>query len=271
MFGHDGAVRVIGHRGAGGVAPENTLPALRHATAAGADAVELDLRCARCGTLVLLHDPTVDRTTDQTGPVEGYWLEDLRALDAGYRFSVDGGRTFPFRGKAVRIPTLDEAIDELGDRPAVLEVKSERAGAALAAWLAKGEGGRNILVGGFSSRAVRPAAARARWRCATEEVLAPYVLLGKIGVRRRLPTDVTALMVPERRRGIRVVTRRLVRAAHRDGLGVFVWTVNRPGRMRRLLDLGVDGLITDYPSIARRIIDEREAEEPRRSASTAPS
>lgn len=258
MFGPGGRRRIIGHRGAAGAAPENTLPSIRHALSVGADALEFDLRCTRCSTLVLLHDPTVDRTTDGHGTVEAFWLDELRELDAGWAFTLDGGRSFPFRGKGVRVPTLDEAVEAAGELPLVLEVKSERAGAALAAWLARRTPPGGALVGGFSRRAVAPASALARWRCATEDELAPWVLLGKVGIHRRLPAQVTALMVPERRRGIRVLTPRLVRAARRQGLGLFVWTVNRHDRMRALWELGVDGLITDYPAIARRIREEME-------------
>ena len=82
-----------------------------------------------------VHDPTVDRTTDGAGPVEEQTLEELRGLDAGYRFTTDRGETFPFRGQGVRIPTLDEAMEAIGGLPVVLEVKSAAAGRLLARWL----------------------------------------------------------------------------------------------------------------------------------------
>lgn len=257
LFGPGSPIRVIGHRGAAAVAPENTLPSFRHAREVGADAVELDLHCSRDGELVVIHDDTLERTTDGAGEVERLTLEELRAFDAGYRFSPDGGRTRPYRAREVRIPTLREVLDEVGDLPVVAEIKSARAGEAMGAWLRDRPERDRILVGGFERVHVEPAGRHARWRCAYQDELRAYVLLGKIGLGRPFAPAVDAAMVPERRGPLRIVTRRFVRQAHADGLGVFVWTVNRPDDMRRLLAWGVDGLVSDAPGRARRIVDER--------------
>lgn len=259
LFGPGSPVRVIGHRGAAGVAPENTLASFRRAVAAGADAVELDLHTTRCGQLVVIHDDTVDRTTEGRGAVEAMRLEELRSLDAGYRFNPDGGASYPFRGQGHRIPTLDEVLAEIPDLPIVAEIKSARAGAALGNWLVESAEAHRVLVGGFSRSDVEPAGGRARWRCAYEEELRGYVLLGKVGLASLVVPEVDAAMVPERRGLVRVVTSRFVRRAHADGLGVFVWTVNRPDDMRRLLEWGVDGLVSDFPARVRRVVEERGA------------
>ncbi|MGH7540575.1 MAG: glycerophosphodiester phosphodiesterase [Gemmatimonadota bacterium] len=248
---------MIGHRGAAGVAPENTLPSFRHAVEVGADAVELDLHCSLDGHLVVFHDDTLERTTDRSGAVEARSLEELRALDAGARFTPDRGRSHPHRGKGVRIPTLDEVLDAVEGRPVIAEIKSPRAGEAMGTWLPQSAARERILVGGFERRHVEPAGRAARWRCAYQEELRWYVLLGKIGLGRPFAPAVDAVMVPERRRGLRIVSPRFVRRAHADGLGVFVWTVNRTGAIRRLLDWGVDGLVSDVPGRVRRIVDER--------------
>lgn len=260
LFGPGSLLKVIGHRGAAGVAPENTLPSFRHAVEAGADAVELDVHCTRCGHLVVIHDETVDRTTDGSGAVASMELEELGELDAGYRFTCDGGESFPFRGQGHRILTLDAVLDELPGLPVIVEVKSARAGASLGNWLLESPGAERILVGGFNKAHVEPAGRRARWRCAYTDELRLYVLLGKIGLGSRFAPKVDAAMVPERRGALRVVTRRFVRQAHQDGLGVFVWTVNEPADMRRLLECGVDGLVSDYPGLVRRVVEERQAE-----------
>ncbi len=251
-----GSVRLVGHRGAAGVAPENTVPGLRHAVRVGADAVEFDIHCTRDGEIVLFHDATLERTTDGRGPVADHSLADLRALDAGYRFTVDGGRRYPFRGRGVHIPTLDEAFASIRDLPAIIEVKTPAAGRALADWLRNRPERERVVVGGFSREFVHSAAEVARWRAATEEQLRPFVLFGKFGLGRRFAPAADALMVPEKHRGIRVVSRSFVASAHRQGLAVYVWTVNRPDDMRRLIDWGVDGLISDYPAILGRVFDE---------------
>ena len=264
MFGAGSEIRVIGHRGAAGVAPENTIPSIERAVLAGSHAVEIDVHASADGHLVAIHDPTVDRTTDGTGEVEEMRLAEIRALDAGYAFTADLGRTFPFRGRGVAIPTLDAAVEAAGALPVVIEVKSTRAGLALAEWLrarraSDGDGGR-FIVGGFERSDVAPAAAEAESRCATRADLIPFILLGKLGLPGPLPEGIDAVMLPIRKGPLRLVTPRFVRRAHREGLGVFVWTIDRPPVMRRLLDIGVDGLISNVPGRVRRILAERRAE-----------
>lgn len=262
FFGpRDGAL-VVGHRGAAAAAPENTLPSLRRAVEDGADTVEFDLRATVDRRLVLIHDETVDRTTDGTGAVAQMTLEEIRELDAGHAFTTDGGRSHPFRGEGVRIPTLDEALDALGDLPAIVELKSVAAGQRLATWLEdRPDAAERMLVGGFEPEAAGPPSRLARWRGAWQDELVPYVLLGKVGLAALAAPDADALMVPERKGLVRIVTGRFVDRAHRDGLGVHVWTVNRPDRMRALLAMGVDGLLSDAPARVRRILEERAGRE----------
>jgi glycerophosphoryl diester phosphodiesterase len=257
MFGPGGEIRIIGHRGARGVAPENTVPAIRHGVEVGSQAIEIDLHASRDGEIVVIHDPTLDRTTDGSGPVAERTLAELRELDAGFRFTADDGATFPFRAKGVRIPTLDEAMKAIGDLPAILEVKSATAGRKLAEWLPGRPELDRVIVGGFNADEVGPAGSVARWRCAYQTDLLGFVLWGKLGISRRLPDDLAAAMVPVRKGAVRIVTRGFVRRMHEQGKGVFVWTVNRPAEMRRLLDMGVDGLISDYPAVLRRVVEER--------------
>ncbi len=260
LFGPGSAVRVVGHRGAAAFAPENTLPSFEHAVQVGADAVEFDLHRTADGHLVVIHDASLPRTTDGIGRVEERSLQELRSFDAGYRFTTDGGKTFPFRGRGVRIPTLDEVLEAVGDLPVVTEIKSLAAGQAMGDWLQRSPDRNRILVGGFKRREVEPAGRHARWRCTYQEELRSYVLLGKVGLGRWFaPARVDAAMLPERHSGVRVITPRFVRRAHADGLGVFVWTVNRPDDIRRLFDWGVDGLVSDAPGRVRRVLDERAA------------
>ncbi|WP_419857748.1 glycerophosphodiester phosphodiesterase [Candidatus Palauibacter irciniicola] len=262
LFGPGSPLRVIGHRGAAAFAPENTLPSFEHAVRVGADAVELDLHRSADGRLMVIHDPSLPRTTDGTGDVEALTRDELRAFDAGYRFTTDHGKTFPFRGTGVGIPTLEAVLEAVGDLPVIAEIKSEAAGHELGAWLQR-SGNRadreRILVGGFEREEVEPASRHARWHCAYQDELRTYVLLGKVGLGRRFaPAGCAAAMLPERQGALRIVTPRFVRRAHADGMGVFVWTVNHPDDMRRLLDWGVDGLVSDAPGRARRILDERD-------------
>ena len=135
LFGPGSEIRVIGHRGAAAFAPENTLPSFQHAIDVEAHGVELDLHCSVDGHLIVIHDPTLSRTTDGTGPVEERTLHELQTFDAGYQFTMDGGKTFPFRGQGIRIPTLEEVFEVVGTRPVVTEIKSVTAGHAMGRWL----------------------------------------------------------------------------------------------------------------------------------------
>jgi glycerophosphoryl diester phosphodiesterase len=263
MFGAGSDIHVIGHRGAAGIAPENTVVSITRAVRAEAQAIEVDVHVSADGQLVTFHDETVDRTTDGTGPVEEMTLDELRRLDAGQRFTADHGRSFPYRDAGISIPTLDEAVAAAGHLPMIIEVKSLAAGQALGTWLALrrervGDTDR-FIVGGFERTAVEPAADAADWRCATRADLVPFILLGKLGIRGPLPPEIDAIMLPIRKGAFRLVTRRFVRQAHERGVGVFVWTVNRPAVMRELFELGVDGLISDVPARVRRVVDERVA------------
>lgn len=259
MFSATDSTLVIGHRGGAGAAPENTVVAIRHGIAAGADAIEFDIHATLDDRIVVIHDDTLERTTDGTGIVEEMTLDELRRFDAGYSFTPNLGHSFPFRGTGVQIPTIDEAVEACEGRPIICEIKTPRAGQALAAWLPGKPVRERMIVGGFDIGDVRPAASVARWRCASRRDLTPFVLLGKLGFPARLAPDVTAAMVPVRKGLVRVVTRGFVRRCHEAGAGVHVWTVNRPDEMRQLLGLGVDGLISDFPAIARRIVEERMA------------
>lgn len=272
LFGPGSPIRVIGHRGAAAFAPENTLPSFEHAIEVGADAVELDVQCSADGHVVVIHDPTLERTTDGTGSVENRTLAELRAFDAGYRFTTNEGATYPYRGQGVRISTLDEVVEAVGDLPVVVEIKSGRAGEAMGTWLQQTPHRDRILIGGFDRENVAPAAPHARWRCMDQQDLTAYVLFGKVGLGRPFrPRGAAAAMVPEKRSVIRVVSRGFVRRAHADGFGVFVWTVNHPDDMRRLLDWGVDGILSDAPGRIRRVVDERSVGAAPQAPAPAPS
>src|SRR5919204_389354 len=114
---------VVAHRGASAGAPENTADAFELAIRHGADALELDVRLSADGVPVVIHDATLDRTTDGQGPVSGRTAAELQRLDAGARFTRDGGRTFPFRGQGSRIPTLADVLRAFPEVPLLVEIK----------------------------------------------------------------------------------------------------------------------------------------------------
>lgn len=244
---------IIGHRGAAGSAPENTLLSFARGLELGAEILESDLHATRDGVPVLIHDDSVDRTTDSRGPVANFSLDELRDFDAGYLFSTDHGMSFPERGQGVRIPTLEEAFEAFPDARFNLEIKAKpRALVARVIELVEqfGRSERTLLTAGENPimlelrRERRTRGSRFAIGASAADILA--LVTAAIG-HEAAPRDAMALQIPEEFGGRPLVTRELVEFAHDAGIAVHVWTINLPEQMSRLLALGVDGLVTDHP------------------------
>lgn len=250
---------MFGHRGAAGEAPENTLESFRLALEQGADIIETDVRGSREGEIVVIHDPTVDRTTEGSGAVADLELARLRKLDAGFRFSRDKGRSHPFRGSGVRIPTLAEVIDELPGVPLNIEVKQESPSIVeRVVELARSARRAIVLAAANDSimRRVRALAPDIPTSFSAGEVV-DFVRAVLAGTEPPVPQGARALQIPPEYGGVTLLTEQLVEAAHRVGVEIHVWTINDTVEMKRLLDLGVDGIMTDFPSRARSVIAAR--------------
>lgn len=249
---------VIGHRGCAGEAPENTLRAFELGLEQGADILESDVRLTRDGVPVLIHDAGVNRVTDGTGPVMDHDLDSLRELDAGHRFEAAGGH--PYRGRGLRIPTLEEALARFPRARFNLELKADVPGMAersIDVVDAAGAGERVLLAaesGTLMDAIHRELDARgvpAACGASGPDVLA-FLRAALDG--KPPPPGPMALQVPAEFRNRPLVTAEFVAHAHLHGLHVHVWTINEPAEMERLLDLGVDGVITDHPArLAQRI------------------
>jgi len=226
----------IAHRGASGRAPENTHAAFAAALDLGAEAIELDCQLSADGELVVIHDETLDRTTDGRGPVGDRSAAELARLDAGSWFGSE------FRGE--RIPRLPDVLAQLRDHVTLnIEIKSARdlglIEPKLAALIAAERAAEWVVFSSFHPEGVR-----------NMRAAAPWARLGVLCDRDPLPDGLALaielgaeLLIP----GRRWVDGRVVAAAHAHGLDVWVWTVNEPGEMRRLIALGVDAIFSDYP------------------------
>ncbi len=252
-----GAPLLIAHRGGSGLAPENTLLAFRRAVEWWhADVLELDVRPTRDGEAVVFHDATLDRTTDGTGPVADRSLGELRALDAGFHFSRDGGRSQSFRGTGVGIPTLAEVLQAFPHARVNVEIKDGRAQRRVAEAVREARAERRVLI------AAGKRANRSFFRdyagpvSASEEELRTFFVHHRLHAAAFHRPEVDALQLPERHRSMRVVSPRFVREAHAKNLAVHVWTVDEEADMRRLLEWGVDGIITDRPDRLARVLHE---------------
>jgi glycerophosphoryl diester phosphodiesterase len=254
---------VIGHRGSSGEAPENTLPAFARALEQGAEVLETDVHATRDGVVVVYHDDAVDRTTDGCGAIAELDFAALRRLDAGFAFSPDGGRSFPWRGRSLRVATLAEAFAACPGARFNIEIKCDSAAlvdGTLSAVREAGCAARTLLTAGDDG-----AMARLRRRLA-ETGLATAVGASSGDVVRFVkaaaggeapPPEPMALQIPTEFAGRPLVTRALVEFAHAHDVQVHVWTVNDPAEMHALLDLGVDGLVSDYPARVHAVLRER--------------
>jgi len=252
--------RLFAHRGGARIAPENTLEAFAAGLAAGADRLEMDVHATRDGHVVVIHDPTVDRTTDGSGAVWTMTLDELRRHDAGARFSGDAG-DFPFRGRGVRVPTLAEVLEAFPGVPLNIEIKQDAPAieAAVLAVLDRHDARQQVVL------AAEEASIMARIRAAAPDVLTSFSAADVLefvtawhgGTLHAYRPPGIALQIPPAFEGIALVTADSVAHAHRLGLEVHVWTIDDPAEMAALLDLGVDALMSDVPQVAANLLRQR--------------
>jgi glycerophosphoryl diester phosphodiesterase len=252
-----GAPLLIAHRGGSALAPENTLAAFRRALEWWrADLLEIDVQPTRDGDAVVIHDPTVDRTTDGAGAVSALTVAELQRLDAGFRFTPDGGKTFPYRGKDVRISTLREVLQALPHARVNVEIKDGRAQQAVWNTVHELHAVHRVLIAAGDRKN------RERFRdyggpvsAAAQEMYAFAGLHLAWATRLWTPT-VDAFQMPEARGGRQVLTPRMLAELQARNVAVHVWTIDDPRDMRRLLEWGVDGIITDRPDRLARLLHE---------------
>ena len=248
------------HRGGGALFPENTLEAFTSSHERfGCRFMEIDTHATRDGVPVVIHDPTVDRTTDGAGPVSAHSLEELKRLDAGFRFRDPGG--VAWAGRGIRIPTLDEVLHALPDSVISIEVKQDDPPieAAVVETVRRAGMEKRVLLG--SSRhgtflRIQALAPEIPSFFSYRSSIA-FFLAAWTGLARWYRPPHNALMIPPVFGPLNLITPSLVRTAHRLGLPVIVWTINDPAEMERLLRMGVDGIITDRPDLLAAVLTER--------------
>jgi glycerophosphoryl diester phosphodiesterase len=265
----------IGHRGAQGDVPGNTLESFARLLDILPGAIlELDVWGTRDGRIVVYHDEILDHETDGSGPVSSLTYSELLRVDRGYRISRDGGMTYPFRNKGYRIPLLEDVLKEFPDSRISIDIKQHDTGfaAEVMKMLEDNDAVERVILGSFDDRINR---FLCEWSPDTVtsfrrgEVM-KFILFHKLRLALLYKKKNDALMIPEfissggevtedeyGKRGIRIVTERFIRDAHKLGIPVFIWTINREENMRRLIDWGVDGIVTDYPSLLRKVMLEK--------------
>ena len=240
----------IAHRGGRVHRPEATLLAFEHALESGADVLEFDVHASSDGVLIVLHDDTVDRTTDGTGPVNAMTFDELRLLDAGYQFTPDAGQTYPYRGMGVQLPTPEEIFTAFPDQYYLMEIKQSEPSIV------------PTLLGAIDDHGIG------------ERVVLASFDQGVIDeVRATDPDLLTAMTAPEMIEFVTMgadpnyappclfvqppwegVDQALVDNAKMHGLKVHPWTVNTEPLMLAMLDFGVDGIMSDDPLLLEQVL-----------------
>lgn len=250
----------ISHRGGALLAPENTLHAFRMAVERyHTQMLELDVHLTRDGEVVVAHDATLDRCTDGTGPISALTLSELRRLDAGFRFTPDGGRTFPFRGKGVRVPTLREVLLAFPGLRINLEMKPVTPGTeeVLHQVLSAERALELVCMGSEHDSVGERLFARMPDACHfyPRDALAAYVIGLRSGETPEVDPRYTVLDMPLYFGEVRLVDEGFLRTVASHGKWVNVWTVDDPAEMRRLVAEGVGGIMTDRPDLLRQVLD----------------
>jgi glycerophosphoryl diester phosphodiesterase len=244
------------HRGGRLLWPENTIYAFQQSHDLGFRFFETDLHLTKDGQIVLLHDDYLDRTTDGSGDVWDYTLDELKAFDAAFRFGAD--RDWPFRGQGITVPTLEEIVTTFPDISLTLELKQGGVEDALVELVRRHDLWDRIIVGGFDdswAKAVRNASdGRIATSAGRNEGLI-FWAASRLGIGPHTPA--AALQIPVTYGRFIKLDSRFLEATRKTGKLMHIWTVNEADEMNRLLDMGVDGLMSDRPDVLKSVFEKR--------------
>lgn len=250
----------IAHRGGALLAPENTILAFRQAVETyRTQMLETDVQMTRDGFVVIAHDDTVDRCTNGSGDIAALSLGELQRLDAGHAFTPDGGRTFPYRGQGVRIPTLREAFAAFPMMRFNIEVKraQPQIEEAFAEEVERAHAAHRICCGavddGLAARLHRVLPGACHFF--PVNALTQFVLA--VRNEEAPPEDArfSVLDMPLHYGGQRLIDAALIEAARRHSKWINVWTIDDAAEMTRLVKDGVGGIMTDRPDLLRQVLD----------------
>ncbi len=254
---------VIAHQGGDGVWPGDTMYAFEKAVGIGADVLEMDAHITKGSQIVLMHDEKVDRTTDGTGLIEDMTLKDLKQLDAAYNWSNDDGKTFPYRGQGIQVPTLEELFQKFPQIRYVIEIKLTQnpIDKPLCDLIRKNNMQNKAVIASFHDVAMQ----NFRKTCpevatsASRGEVTKFVLLGKVFLSGLVAPQYQSIQPPydpKESMNIPIMTKRFIREAHAKNLKVEPWTVNDPELMKQYIEWGVDGIMTDRPDLMIDVLKE---------------
>lgn len=243
---------VVGHRGNAARAPENTLESFRQAVELGVDALEMDVHLSRDGQVVVIHDPTLDRTTDRSGRVDQHTLAEIQHADAGARFTRDRGQTWPYQGKGLTIPTLDDVLTTFSAMPLLIEIKAARASSAVRALIERRGAVDRCVVASFMENAMDAFQGSGIAQGASRRDTA--ALLWRAALRVPVAhVDFKVMCIPPAHRGLPLPVGGYAHILAPLGVPVHVWTIDDQRDAEQLWKKGVRGIISNDPAAILRV------------------
>jgi glycerophosphoryl diester phosphodiesterase len=234
------------------------MPAFDAAVAVGYRYLETDAHVTRDGVVVAFHDSILDRVTDRSGAIGELDIATVQAADAGYTFSVDGGNSFPFRGKGLVVPRLEDLLASWPHTQINIDPKSDSCVEPLVELIERLRAWDRVCIGAFSDRRLQAIRTLSHGAACTSMGPIAVAVARTAAVTGRMPRlGACAIQVPLASAGVKIVTPRFISAAHRAGLPIHVWTINDRATMNGLLDLGVDGIMTDQLQLLRSVFEAR--------------
>ena len=254
---------VIAHQGGDSLWPGNTMYAFENAVKLGVDVLEMDAHITKDDHIVLMHDEEVNRTTDGTGVIEKRTLSELQELDAAYRWSNNGGKTFPYRGQDIQVTTLDHVFQKFPTMRYVIEIKLTQNPIArpLCELIRQHKMEDRVMIASFHDEAMQnfretcPEIATSASRTEVQN----FVILGKAFLSGFLSPQYQSIQPPydpKESMNIPIMTERFIREAHAKNIQVEPWTINDPVLMKEYIEWGVDGIITDRPDLMIATLEE---------------
>jgi len=244
--------RLFSHRGSKAY-PENTLPAFQDAMEMGLRYFELDVWCSRDGVVMVHHDASLSRICGIDKPITSLSCSEIQGFDAGFGYCLEEGSGFPFRGKRIRVPTLEEVLSIFTDRLFTIEIKDERdfvAAAVLDVVAKTGSRQRVMLASQYDEvvQRVRMLDRDIPTNFGFGEIMEFYAWLSS-GMHTPYVPAGNALQIPPMHESVTLVTMESVEASHSLNLEMHVWTINEATAIKNLLSFGVDGIMSDYPHL----------------------
>lgn len=265
----DPEVLIIAHRGGKGIAPEGTMAAFDRSFHLGVDVFEYDIHQTADGHLVVIHDPSVDRTTDGRGLINEMTLAEIQALDAGYHFKDEDGN-YSYRNQGVSIPTVREVFETYPKMRQLIEIKDtnnpvlyDRMIEQLWELIQEYEMEDQVMIGSFDHEINERFESYSEGKIpigAGEQMVREFANLHVPYLNGLAKSSVDSLQLPVEEEGHNLASKNIIQSAKKRNMAIYYWTINEKEEMKDLILKGVDGLITDYPDRMKEVLKELERE-----------